>query len=233
VAASIPAYPPVRGAADLRALERRPLEEWVGGIESGFHGLCRSAAAVPDRAALVFLKPGETEATATLTFAQLLERAERTAAMLCGLGLARSSVVTALLPLVLQAYEVLFGASATGIVSFVNPLLEPGQIAAILRASSTEMLVSLGPGASAEMWAKVEALRGEVPSLRHVLVVDPTGAPVGTQNFDALRDARSRPISTPAERRGCQSSCGTRTRCRRRRFSAPARRWATAPTKCW
>src|SRR5688500_168407 len=51
VASSIPAYPPVRGAADLRALERGRLEERVGGIETSYHGLRRSAAAVPDRAA--------------------------------------------------------------------------------------------------------------------------------------------------------------------------------------
>ena len=50
----------------------------------------------------------------------------------------------------------LFGAEAAGIANPVNPLLEPRQIAEILRAARTKVLVALGPMPGTDIWSKVE-----------------------------------------------------------------------------
>ena len=63
------------------------------------------------------------------------------------LGVGPGDVVSFLLPLVPQAFSALFGAEAAGIANPVNPLLGAGQIAEILRAARTKVLVALGPHA--------------------------------------------------------------------------------------
>jgi fatty-acyl-CoA synthase len=52
-----------------------------------------------------------------------------------------------LLPLLPQSFFALYGAQAAGIANPVNPLLSATQIAEILRAAGTEVLVALGPDA--------------------------------------------------------------------------------------
>src|SRR3989442_5961085 len=76
-----------------------------------------------------------------------------------------------MLPLLPQSYMVLFGAEAAGIVNPVNPMLEVGQIAEILKAAGTKVLVTLGPMPGTEIWDKSQQVRRLVPSLERVLQV--------------------------------------------------------------
>src|SRR5207249_1366915 len=78
-------------------------------------------------------------------------------------------VVSFMLPLLPQSYMVLFGAEAAGIVNPVNPMLEVGQIAEILKAAGTKVLVTLGPMPGTEIWDKSQQVRPLVPSLERVL----------------------------------------------------------------
>src|SRR5437773_7257361 len=73
-----------------------------------------------------------------------------------------------MLPLLPQSYMVLFGAEAAGIVNPVNPMLEVGQIAEILKAAGTKVLVTLGPTPGTEIWDKSQHVRKLVPSLERV-----------------------------------------------------------------
>src|SRR3989442_12983407 len=73
-----------------------------------------------------------------------------------------------MLPLLPQSYMVLFGAEAAGIVNPVNPMLEVGQIAEILKAAGTKVLVTLGSMPGTEIWDKSQRVRGLVPSLERV-----------------------------------------------------------------
>jgi fatty-acyl-CoA synthase len=65
----------------------------------------------------------------------------------------------------------LWGAEATGIVNPVNPLLEASQIADILRAAHTKVLIALGPVPGSDIWENVETIRPQVPSLTTVIQV--------------------------------------------------------------
>jgi fatty-acyl-CoA synthase len=95
----------------------------------------------------------------------------------------------------------LSGAEAAGIANPVNPLLEPAQIADILRAAGTKVLVCASPGLSAEVWDKVQRIRADLPQLTAVVTVGP-GTPdlpgvfayadlAAAQPADSLRSGRT------------------------------------------
>jgi fatty-acyl-CoA synthase len=132
----------------------------------------QSALTSPDHAALVFFPDGEHyQDSIQVTYRQLLGRIHQVANMLFELGVGPNDVVSLLLPNLLQTHFALWGAEAAGIVNPVNPLLEPGQIAAILRAAGTKVLIALGPLPGSDIWEKVVAIRPEVPSLTTVIQV--------------------------------------------------------------
>src|SRR6185369_8677411 len=89
--------------------------------------------------------------------------------------------------LVPQAFYALYGTQAAGIANPVNSFLEPGQIAHILRAAGTKVLITLGPAEGFNTWEKVKRFRDELPDLKSILVVGSSGLqPEGTIDFDAL-----------------------------------------------
>jgi fatty-acyl-CoA synthase len=126
-----------------------------------------------------------------VTYRDFLGNVTRAANMFHALGVGPQDVVTLLLPLLPQSFYTLFGGEAAGIANPVNPLLEPAQIAEILRAADTRVLVTVGPALSAEIWAKVEKVRGELPNLKAIVCVG--GAPAdlpGVFSWDELAKAQ-------------------------------------------
>jgi fatty-acyl-CoA synthase len=109
--------------------------------------------------------------------------------MLADLGVGPDDVVSILLPLLPQSFFTLFGAEAVGIANPVNPLLEPGQIAEILRAAGTRVLVTLGPAEGSNIWEKVQRIRGELPRLQAIVAVrGGANAPAPAHDFETLAD---------------------------------------------
>jgi fatty-acyl-CoA synthase len=180
-------WPDLGTEAALRAFESVPYAERIA-AQSTYAALQLGAAHDPAAAALQFLSGADAaETPLTISYAQLLARVTQTANMLADLGVGPNDVVSFLLPLLPQSFFVLFGAEAVGIANPVNPLLEPGQIAEILRAAGTRVLVTLGPAAGSDIWEKVQRIRGELPNLRAVIAVHAGGgAPDGAHDFDTL-----------------------------------------------
>jgi len=85
--------------------------------------------------------------------------------------------VSFMLPLLPEAFITLFGAEAAGIANPVNPLLEPHQIAEILQAANTTILVALGPVPGTDIWKKVEQVRGKLKHLKAIVQVHGPGNP--------------------------------------------------------
>jgi fatty-acyl-CoA synthase len=167
-------FPALHNEADLRALEQVPYAERIT-ARSTYEALCNAAAVDPAKPALHFLPQADPDETPlTLSHGDFLARVRQVANLLHDLGVGPTDVVSFLLPLLPQAYCVLFGGEAAGIVNPVNPLLEPQQIASILRAAGTKVLVAPAPQMSAEIWAKALAVREELPHLRAIVQV---GAP--------------------------------------------------------
>jgi fatty-acyl-CoA synthase len=185
-------YPSLRTAAEVRAFEQVPWEARIT-ARSTYDALQCGAAINPGAPALRFLQQAEAdEEPLTLSHAQFLGGVTRAANMFADLGVGPKDVVSFLLPLLPQSFFTLFGAEAAGIANPVNPLLEPGQIAEILRAAGTKVLVALGPLPGTDIWRKVEQVRGELPNLKAILqvagpVAEKTGdAQNGVFAFDAL-----------------------------------------------
>jgi fatty-acyl-CoA synthase len=182
-------WPDLGTEAALRAFEAVPYAKRIA-AHSTYDALRLGAAHDPGAAALQYLSSGDADETPlTISYAQFLGRVTQTGNMLAGLGVGPGDVVSFLLPLLPQSFFTLFGAEAVGIANPVNPLLEPGQIAEILRAADTRVLVTLGPAQGSDIWEKVQRVRGELPNLRSIVVVCPAGRePDGAYNFDALAD---------------------------------------------
>ncbi|HVZ46396.1 MAG TPA: acyl-CoA synthetase [Ramlibacter sp.] len=183
--------PDLGSASAVRELEATPYDDRIA-AESTYDVLQLGAGRDPDAPALQFLANADPEETpVTLSYRQFIAGVTQAANMFHDLGVGPGDVVSLLLPLVPQAFLSLFGAQAAGIANPVNPLLEAGQIAQILRAAGTKVLVTVGPAASAEIWSKVQRLRGELTELKAIVVVGaPTHDETGFFAYEALASAQ-------------------------------------------
>ena len=177
--------------ADVRAMEATPFHKRVD-APSTYDAIRIGAAHDPQAPAIQFLPNADpAEPALVLSHAQFLARVTQAANMFTSLGVGPKDVVSFLLPLLPQSFYGLFGAEAAGIANPVNALLEPHQLAEILQAANTKVLVALGPTPGADIWDKVERIRGLVPSLKAVLRVGGSGGSAedeaaGIFDFDKL-----------------------------------------------
>ena len=79
------------------------------------------------------------------------------------------------------------GRGSSGIANPINFLLHPDQIADLLNAAETKILVAMGPNPAIDIWEKVEAAMDKVPSLEAVLqVFGPGDESRNIYSFDQL-----------------------------------------------
>jgi fatty-acyl-CoA synthase len=170
-------------AADVAAVEAVPLAQRLEAA-STYEAIQIGARHNPDAPAIQFLPTCSLdEAPLVVSHAQFLARVTQAANLFGALGVGPSDVVSLLLPLLPQSFYALYGAEAAGIANPVNPLLEPHQLAEILNAAQTKVVVVLGPTAGSDIWDKVQRIRHQVPSLKTILVVG--GEPLGAEGMDA------------------------------------------------
>ena len=185
------AWPDLSTAAALQDFEATPYDQRIA-ASSTYAALQRGAALNPAAPAIIFLPNADpNEPSITLSHAQFIARVTQAANLFRALGVGPNDVVSLLLPLLPQTFFALFGAEAVGIANPVNPLLEAGQIAEILHAANTRVLVALAPVLGAapgtDIWAKVERIRSQLPNLKAVVVVGNAGPAIpGTHDFDTL-----------------------------------------------
>ena len=134
---------------------------------NGTYDLLRdSAARHRERDALVFVPKGSAdESPVVYSYADLLRRVTQAANLFHRLGVGPTDVVAYVLPNVPQAYFTLLGAEAAGIACAINPLLEPQHMVDILCEAGAKVLVTVGPGPGGELWQKMAAVVGKVPTL--------------------------------------------------------------------
>ena len=179
-------WPKLGTDADLRAFEATPYADRIAAANT-YEALRIGAAHDPEAAALLFLPNADPEENPLrVSHRELFGKVTQVANLLHELGVGPGDAVSLLLPLLPQSFAALFGAEVAGVANPVNPLLEPGQIADILRAAKTKVLVTLGPLPGTDIWGKVERIRDQLPDLRAVLVVGNAEAAAGAQSFDAL-----------------------------------------------
>ncbi|GGC85053.1 acyl-CoA synthetase [Chelatococcus reniformis] len=171
------AYPGFATEADVRAFEQTPYGERIA-AQSTYEAIQLGAAHDPEAPAIQFLPNADpAEAPAVISHRAFIDGVTQAANMFHALGVGSDDVVSFLLPLVPEAFITLFGAEAAGIANPVNPLLEPHQIAEILEAAQTRVLVALGPMPGTDIWQKVEALRPQLKHLKAIVQVYGPGDP--------------------------------------------------------
>lgn len=186
-------YPIFTTDADVQAFERIPYPERIA-AQSTYDAIKLGAARNPDAPALQFLANADpADAPLVISHRDFFARVTQAANMFHALGVGENDVVSFMLPLLPEAFVVLFGAEAAGIANPINPLLEPHQIAEILDAAKTTVLVALGPMPGTDIWQKVEQVRGRLKHLKAVVQMHGPGDPANNiYSFaDLIRDQPS------------------------------------------
>ncbi|MDE2376856.1 acyl-CoA synthetase [Bradyrhizobium sp.] len=180
-------YPDLLTDADVRAIENTPYAERIAAA-STYEAIRLGAARNPEAPAIQFLPNADPADTPlTISHRDFFARVTQAANMFGALGAGKDDVISFMLPLLPDAFVTLFGAEAAGIANPVNPLLEPHQIAEILEAAKTTILVALGPMPGTDIWQKVEQIRPQLKHLKAIVQVGGGGDPArGTYAFNDL-----------------------------------------------
>ncbi len=179
-------FPSLSSADDIAEFETTPYEDRVA-ARSTYEVIQLGASIDREAPAIQFLPNADPdEAPITISFGDFTAHVTRAANLFHAHGVGKDDVVSLLLPLVPQAFVALFGAEAAGIANPVNPLLAPHQLAEILRAARTKVLVVLAPTPGTDIWEKVSSILDQLPELKTVIQVGAgAGESDNTLNFDA------------------------------------------------
>lgn len=138
-----------------------------------YRQLSKTAAAYPNRSAVSFqLLSGPTDKSETLNWSELLSKTVQAANMFRKLGIGENDVVAYVLPNSNETILTLLGGAIAGIVNPINPLLEPEQIAAILRETEAKVVVTLKAFPKTDVPQKVAEACRHAPKVQTVLEVD-------------------------------------------------------------
>ncbi len=139
-----------------------------------FHQLLsRTAGKFPNGNAVSFqLTSGPTDKAETLTWSELLGKVNQAANLFRSLGVGEKDVVAYVLPNCNETLITMMGGAVAGIVNPINPLLEPEQIAAILRETGAKVVVTLKSFPKTDVAQKVEEAVRHAPKVNTILEID-------------------------------------------------------------
>jgi acyl-CoA synthetase (AMP-forming)/AMP-acid ligase II len=135
--------------------------------------LSRTTARHGARNALSFqMFSGPKDKAETLTWTELHARVTQAANMFRALGVKETDTVAFVLPNCTETAVTILGGAAAGIVNPINPLLEPEQIAAILRETNAKVVVTLKEFPKTDVAQKMAEAVRNAPNVQVVLEVD-------------------------------------------------------------
>ncbi|SIT78623.1 acyl-CoA synthetase [Pontibaca methylaminivorans] len=135
--------------------------------------LSRTARTCSDHAAISFQMFATPDGKAeTFTWAELLVRVNQAANLFRALGITEGDVVACVLPNCSEMVLAVLGGAVAGIVSPINPLLAPEQIASILRETGARVVVTLGSFPRTDIAQKLAQALAGAPDVHTVLEVD-------------------------------------------------------------
>lgn len=115
---------------------------------------------------------GAKDKAETFTWSDLQGKVAQTANMFRGLGIGPKDVVAYVLPNCNEALLCFLGGPVAGIVNPINPLLDPEQIASILRETGAKVVVTLRAFPKTDVAEKVAEAVEQAPGVTTVLEVD-------------------------------------------------------------
>ena len=135
--------------------------------------LSRTAGKFPDRPAVSYqIFSGPEDKAETLSWSELRAKVAQTANLFRSLGVGEKDVVAYVLPNCNETTLTLLGGAVAGIVNPINPLLEPEQIASILRETKAKVVVTLKPFPKTDVAQKVAEAVRHAPGVKTVVEVD-------------------------------------------------------------
>ncbi len=142
------------------------------------------AAARPEHTAITMLMSGERdEQPRRVNYRELLGLVRRAANLFSSLAGPRPGVAY-MLPSLVETHATLWGAETAGYAVPINFLLKTEHIVELLKASGTNILVTLGPHPALDIWQKALELRELIPGLILLRVSPPqTPAEDGVLDF--------------------------------------------------
>jgi fatty-acyl-CoA synthase len=175
----------VKSLSDIAAIEAVPLMEREL-PESTYAALVASAKRTPDAPALTFLPSADRlDETHVWTYAELVADVTRAANVLAALGVATDRPVAFVLPNLPETHFTIWGGEAAGAALAINPMLEPRQVAELMRAARASVLVTLAPAWNAKAWPALAAELASLPDLRAIAFVDMADYVAGETREDA------------------------------------------------
>ncbi|KMK68116.1 acyl-CoA synthetase [Puniceibacterium sp. IMCC21224] len=135
--------------------------------------LSRTAAAYPQRPAVSYqIFSGPKDKAETLTWETLRGKVAQAANLFRSLDVQEDDVVAYVLPNCNETVLALLGGAVAGIANPINPLLEPEQIASILRETGAKVVVTLKAFPKTDVAQKVAEACRHAPDVQTVLEVD-------------------------------------------------------------
>lgn len=165
--------PRLRSREDIAAVERMSPDA-VLPAATIYECIAAAARRNPDKAAISHLLSADPGiAPRNISYAELVEQIERAANVFRAASAgARRSSVSIILPMLPEALIASWAGATAGIANPINPYLELRQVAAIMNAAETTVLVTTTSRHGSGAWDKLDQLLPLVPSLRRVLIVD-------------------------------------------------------------
>ncbi len=141
--------------------------------ETLYQMLSSTAERFPGSSAISYqIFSGPTDKAETLTWSQLKDKTVQTANLFRSLGVGETDVVAYVLPNCNETVLTLLGGAIAGIANPINPLLEPEQIASILRETGAKVVVTLKPFPKTDVAQKVAEAVRHAPGVSTVLEID-------------------------------------------------------------
>ena len=162
-----------RTASDVLAIEAEGAWANLDVATTMLDFLTRTARAHGPRPAVTFqLTSGRNDKARTLTWGGLLTQVTQAANLFRALGVGPADTVAFALPNCLETAVTLLGGMVAGIVCPINPLMEAGQIAGILRETKAKVLVTLKSFPRTDVAQKLAAAVADAPGVTAVVEVD-------------------------------------------------------------
>ena len=157
----------------VQAIEAQGAWDTLDVAKSIYQLLSRTKAAHGGKDAVTFqLTAGPKDRAETLSWNALHGRVTQAANLFRSLGIGEADVVAYVLPNSMETAITLLGGAVAGIVSPINPLMEPDQIAAILRETKAKVVVTLRSFPKTELAQRVAEAVRLAPGVKTVLEVD-------------------------------------------------------------
>jgi fatty-acyl-CoA synthase len=183
---------PIRGLADIAALERVPLASRIDSWDIN-EWIRRGCALAPEKPAILSLDDADPSAAPRIvTYGALAHRVTQIANLFHALGVGKGDAVFYLLPNVPQLIMAQLAALSAGIACPINWMLRPEQLAELVRAADARLIVALGPTPGYEIWENVQAVVAALPRAVPVLSVPgPGGATLPESDLETLAGRRN------------------------------------------